>query len=285
MKVFLNGNLISSETPLITINDRGFTLGDGIFETIKATPSHVHHFEDHYNRLQSSALFLDIPIPYNCNELLKICQNLIQANRLETEICSIRITLTRGQSARGIAIPNICNPTLLITASAYHPQTDFYPKVFITNIQRNEYSPLTKLKTIQYLESILARKIATEQGYDEAIMLNTKGVITETSIANIFFVKEDRVYTPRLEDGVLPGIIREKIINCCHQLGFSIIEKEILPNEISEFTGAFQTNSLIEIQSLSSINHHILKCGEQAVVTNKIITQYQKLISSSYSTD
>lgn len=280
MKVFLNEQIICSDSPLIYINDRGFTLGDGLFETIKATPSHIHHFTDHYNRLSHSASYLGIPLDYCHNKLLETSQNLIQANNLENETASIRITLTRGRSTRGIAIPKSCHSTLLITATPYHPQDNFYPRAHITSIRRNEYSALAQHKTTQYLESILARKIANERGYDEGIMLNTKGALSETSIANLFLVIDNKVYTSRIDDGALPGILRKKIFDCCHQLGIPSFEQELMPPIIKDATEAFQTNSLIEVQSLSSIDNTILNTGDLSIITNMIITQYQKNIKN-----
>jgi branched-chain amino acid aminotransferase len=276
MQIFINDNIFPENIPLIYANDRGLLLGDGLFETIKTMKGIPLHFEQHYKRLSNSASAFSIPLSYNASDLLMICKNLIKINKLHDTLASIRITLTRGRSVRGIAIPEECSPTLLITTAPYQPQTQLYPKACITNIKRNEYSEFTRHKTIQYLEFIFARKLAKEQGFDEGILLNTKGAITETSIANIFFVLDEKVYTPKIEDGALPGITREIIIKCCHNIGMPLSEEEIFPEKVLQATEAFQTNSLLDIQMLSFLNNSSLKYGEKAKVTNAIMTEYAK---------
>lgn len=258
MQVFINEQFFNEREAFIPVNDRGFLLGDGLFETLKSVNGKIAFFNHHYDRLKASAEFLNIPLNYTEEQLKEICLELLKLNHLINHSCAIRITLTRGSGVRGIALPFPCTPTLLITAAMYAPSLDFYPKAFITSIRRNEFSPLINHKTLNYLEPILARSEAMAQGYDEGIMLNTKGFISECSIANIFFINKDIVLTPSNKSGVLPGIVRNKIIQICHQNNIVIIEKKISPEEALEATEAFQTNSLIGIQFLSKINNHSL---------------------------
>ncbi len=270
MQIFINGDFVSDTKPLIHINDRGFLLGDGIFETIKSVDNHLLYFEQHFNRLQNSAKALAIPCQYEVGELSGICESLLVANELQNDVAVIRITLTRGRSPRGIGIPSESHPTLLITASLYQGAINSYPTALITDIRRNEYASLVSHKTIDYLESILARKAATEKGFDEGIMLNTQGAITASSVANLFFVVGDTVLTPRIQDGILPGIIRQSVIESCRRAQIPVIEAQIMPAEALQATEAFQTNSLIGVQSLSTINSQRLKIGQYAKFTQKI---------------
>ena len=256
--IFINDSIISDNKPVIHANDRGFLLGDGLFETIKAVNGVLLFFDRHYARLQKSATILDIPLRYDLATLESHCQQLLAQNKLQNKTAAIRMTLTRGAGARGIAIPESMSPTLLISAQAYDDTPKQPIRMTVTDIKRNEYSPLTQLKTINYLDSIMARKLAQARGFDEGLMLNTKGMITESSIANIFFIIDDKLVTPPLSDGVLPGIMRQRVLDSCAVQGIVCEERSVLPSELSQVTAAFQTNSLIGIQLISCFDQIML---------------------------
>lgn len=276
MFIFINNRICSSDEPTIHASDRGFLLGGGIFETLKVVNGSPLSFERHYNRLKRSAEKLGIPLQYSSNEILDICKELLRLNNTQSLTASIRITLTRGQAPRGIAIPKECNPTLLVTTAAYVQDHDIFPKLFVTNIKRNELSLLSQLKILNYLEPILTKKIAIDNGFDDGIMLNTKGAITESSVANLFFVKNGIIKTPRIEDGVFPGIVREVVIECCKASNLPFLETEIMPEEALTADEVFQTNSLIELQAVSSINNHLLN-PMKFVVLEKLVKTYKDL--------
>ncbi|MCX7121681.1 MAG: aminotransferase class IV [Gammaproteobacteria bacterium] len=263
MHAFINRTIITEEKAYIHIKDRGFLLGDGIFETLKVQNGHIEFFDAHYERLKYSAATLFIQFEYEADFLKNICLKLLKKNKLENGIASIRITLTRGIGLRGINFPEKQNSTLLITTAEYHPpESDIYPRAMITNIKRNPLSPITKFKTLNYLEPILARNEAQSNGFDEGIMLNTDGFITECSIANIFFIKDMVVMTPSVESGILPGIMRNHVIKLCHKNNIQIIEKKISVDDALNSDEVFQTNSLIGLQILSQINDKKFSVGD-----------------------
>ena len=274
MKIILNGNIVSANLPLIYPDDRGLLLGDGLFETIKAQQGNLLFFKEHYERLILSAKKLSMPLQYSLLDLKKQCQQLLKINTLSD--AAIRITLTRGRSiTRGISFSTE-SPTLMMTVVPYaHPSIQ-EPTAYITDIKRNEYSLLTALKTLNYLEPILAKKQAIQQGYTEGIMINTKGAVTETSIGNVFAVIDQKVFTPHLNEGLLPGIVRQAIINSCAKMDNPIIETTLYPADLLKATEIFQTNSLLEIQSFAKINEHPLFTQEQAIFTQKIFNAYQR---------
>lgn len=273
MQVFVNGNIISEEKAHIHLKDRGLLLGDGLFETCKAQHGHILFFSEHYNRLKESAKFLSIPFIYSSDQLLNICKNLLIENDLMHGSASMRVTLTRGIGFRGINLPNDPQPTLFITALYYHP-VNHHPTALITTIKRNPFSPIVAHKTLNYLEPILARAEAQSKGFDEGIMLNTDGFITECSIANIFFVKHENIITPPIESGILPGIVRNAVIHLCQQEGIPVIEKNISPSDALNADEAFQTNSLIGIQPLAAINNKKLSIN-QSQITQAVIKSYE----------
>lgn len=274
MKVIFNKSFIPATTPVIYHHDRGFLFGDGLFETIKAEKRNLLFFHEHYNRLSKSAEKLGIPFNTSMLELKMQCKKLLEMNNLRK--AAIRITLTRGSADRGIQSLYSVPSNLLITAVPYIEPTNIHPTTWITDIKRNEYSLLPKLKTLNFLEPILSRQQAKEKGYAEGIMLNSKGAVTETSIGNLFAVINHKIFTPKIEDGLLPGIVRQTIINIAIKKGIPLEEKTLYPEDLLKATELFQTNSLIEIQSFSKINEHLLSVDTQESVTAIIINTYQK---------
>ncbi|OGO93514.1 MAG: hypothetical protein A3F10_05680 [Coxiella sp. RIFCSPHIGHO2_12_FULL_42_15] len=279
MNVFINGNIISEDQAYIHLKDRGLLLGDGIFETCRAEQGYILFFKEHYKRLVESAHFLSMPLPYTSEQLLATCRDLLELNKLMGGAAAIRITLTRGAGLRGINIPDKPQPTLFITAAAYATPNQ-YPTAFITSIKRNSHSPIVKHKTLNYLEPILARTEAQAKGFDEGIMLNVDGNISECSIANIFFIKDGVVTTPDLDSGILPGIVREYVITLCKKINIPIIEKKISQAEALNSDEAFQTNSLIGVQSLSAINEKSLAINKSPV-SGTIFSAYNEFVKQS----
>lgn len=262
------------DLPVICSNDRGFLLGDGLFETIKVENKHLLFFQEHYQRLATSALKLEIPFELSLIELKGQCRRLLEINRF-AKTASLRITLTRGISQRGIQVPPNPLPTLMITVIPYNQSAAISsPTLYITDIKRNEASLLSRLKTLNCLELVLARQQAVKAGYQEGLMLNTKGAITETSIGNLFAVINEQIFTPRVEDGLLPGIMRRIIIKVAAQIGKPIIEKTLYAADLCRATEIFQVNSLVEIQSFSKVNEHPLLSMEKAVITSSILKHY-----------
>lgn len=277
MHILINGDIITEEEAYIHIKDRGFLLGDGVFETLKVQDGQIEFFEAHYERLKNSAAALFILFPYECNILKKMCLELIRENGFENcgSSASMRITLTRGTGLRGINFSEKQTPTLLITVVPFHlPSAEHYPRAFITSIKRNQDSPITKLKTLNYLEPILARNEALSNGFDEGIMQNRDGLITECSTANIFFIKNNVVLTPSVESGILPGITRNYVIDVCRKNDIHVFEKEISVDDALGADEAFQTNSLIGIQLLSQINDKKLLTHDLCF-SKKIMLMYQ----------
>lgn len=279
MHISINGTIITEEKAYIHIKDRGFLLGDGIFETCKVQNGHIQFFDEHYSRLEDSAKKLFISFNYSAEEIKKICDQLIQINNLGSDDSVIRITLTRGIGLRGINLPEKPVSTLLVTTAKFHVPHGQFPRIYITSIKRNALSPITKFKTLNYLEPILARQEAQSNGFDEGLMLNTDGYVTECSIANIFFVKKNRVITPSLDSGVLPGIMRDFVIHLCKKNNIVFSEKLISQDEAMDSDEIFQTNSLIGIQPISAINNKKFIVDNYAI-TQKLIRLYEDEIKS-----
>jgi len=279
--VYLNGTLIPRNQAMISVMDYGFLYGFGLFETMRAYGGYVFRLDSHLGRLVRSAEILELPI--KALELKSAVMDTIQANRLSDARIRIAISIGEGEM---IPDSSTCHkPTVLILAGHYQPYPEqVYQKGFrtvVSSIRRNSQSPLSKLKTANYLESILARQEARAAGVDEALCLNEKGLLAEASMSNIFLVNDGILQTPREENGILPGITREVVLELASQLGISTFEQDIRLEKVFQAQEAFLTNSLIEIMPLTEVDGKPVGSGRPGPVTLGLMEDYRKLVLAS----
>jgi len=279
--VYLNGSLIPRSQASISALDYGFLYGFGLFETMRAYGGQVFRLDSHLNRLAHSAKLLGLPI--GTLDLKSAVIDTIRANKLSD--ARIRITVSIGEGGM-VPDPGTCNkPTVLILAGHYQPYPEeVYEKGFsavVSSIRRNSQSLLSRLKSANYLESILARQEARAAGVDEAICLNEKGFVAEASMSNIFLVTDGILRTPGQESGILPGITRETILELAPQLGIDTVEHDIRLNELFHAQEAFLTNSLIEVMPLTELDGKSLGSGRPGSITKRLMVAYQKMVRMS----
>jgi branched-chain amino acid aminotransferase group I len=278
--VYLNGCLIPRSQAFTSALDYGFLYGFGLFETMRAYRGQVFRLERHLSRLAHSAEILGLPV--RALALKGAVMDTIQANQLSE--ARIRITVSIGEGAMP-PDPSTCNkPTVLIVAEHYQPYPEqVYQKGFravVSSIRRNSQSPLSRLKSANYLESILARQEARAAGVDEALCLNEKGLLAEASMSNIFLVSDGILRTPGQESGILPGITRQTILELAPQLGIKTLEQDIRLDELPQAEEAFLTNSLIEVMPLTEIAGKPVGSGRPGPLSRRIMAAYKKLVLS-----
>lgn len=233
MKVWLNGTLHDADTPCISANDRGFTLGDGLFETLQARGGAVLRLDAHLARLRRGASLIGLHLPRV--DYSKVFGEVLSANRVHDG--ALRLTITRGPAPRGVLPPALSTPTMVISV-AEMPAATPVRLVIAQTTRRNEFSPLSGIKSLNYLDSILARQEAASRGVDDALMLNTQGRVAETSMANVFVLKDGTLMTPPLREGALPGVMRAEILKQ------GAIEHTIVPGDLAKAREIFITTSL-----------------------------------------
>lgn len=269
--IYINGKLTQASQMLFYPNDRGLLYGDGIFETVRIDTGSPRLLKQHWNRLMSGVNILDIHYMLTYAALNQAVLELLAANNLLDKDAIVRITLTRGHGPRQIFPSQNLDPTLLIFASSFHPPNKKEMTACLSTIRRNETSPLTKIKSLNYLDNILARREAILMGMDEAILLNTRGNVAETATANLFIVKEHTLLTPAITDGALPGITRQVVLEMATTLGFPAHETTISVVDLLNADEVFITNSVNEIMPLIKIEEKTL--GELASFTMTSILQ------------
>ncbi|MFC1892578.1 aminotransferase class IV [Chloroflexota bacterium] len=283
--VYLNGALIPRSQARISVLDYGFLYGFGLFETMRAYGGQVFCLDRHLSRLARSAEILGLPI--KALELKGAVMDTIQANRLSE--ARVRVTVSIGEGGI-VPDPSTCSkPTILILAGHYQPYPEpVYQKGFraiVSSIRRNSQSPLSRLKSANYLESILARQEAKAAGVDEALCLSEKGLLAEASMSNIFLVSDGILQTPKEENGILPGITREVLLELASQLSIGALERDIRLEEVFQAQEAFLTNSLMEIMPLTKVSGMTVGSGIPGPVTRKLVAAYRELVLASRTSE
>jgi len=276
--VYLNGSLIPRSQASISALDYGFLYGFGLFETMRAYGGQVFRLDSHLNRLARSAEILGLPI--ETPDLKGAVMDTIQANKLSDARVRITVSIGEGEMTPD---PSTCNkPTVLILAGHYEPYPEqVYEKGFraiVSTIRRNSQSPLSRLKSANYLESILARQEARAAGVDEALCLNERGLLAEASMSNIFLVADGILKTPGQESGILPGITRETILELALPLGINTLEHDIRLDELFQAQEAFLTNSLMEVMPLTEVDGKAIGSGRPGSLSKRLMAAYRKMV-------
>ena len=230
-------------------DDRGLTLGDGLFETVLADRGRLVAFDEHVARLVRGCGGLGLPAPDRA-VLRAASDSALAAAGLERERAAVRRTWTAGSGGRGLDRPAMPQPRLIVTA-APAPAPPGPVALALAGVRRNQASPSSRLKTLAYLDNVLARREAIAAGADEAVMLNTAGELACAAAANLFWVSEGRLYTPALRCGVLDGIVRASVLRQAGLMGVTVVQAHEGPAALAGADAAFITNSLIGVRAAS----------------------------------
>jgi branched-chain amino acid aminotransferase/4-amino-4-deoxychorismate lyase len=231
---------------LVPADDRGLMLGDGLFETVLAEDGVLARFDRHLERMIRGCAVIGIEPP-DAATARTAAEAALKAAQALTGRAAVRLTLTAG-SGRGLDRDIPAKGRLLATASAA-PRAQGPISLAMVDIRRNETSLAARLKTLSYLDNVLARRQARASGAEEALMLNGRGEIACAAAANVFWVREGRLYTPQLDCGVLEGIMRGQAIEAARALGVQVVETAASSQALAGADGVFLTNSLIGVRA------------------------------------
>ncbi|QZY54812.1 aminotransferase class IV [Crassaminicella profunda] len=263
MYISYNGNLLASKEAFIPPNE-GFQYGYGLFETLKVHTGKVYFIDEHLKRLNSSCKELNIGLHYDLKLIKKYIEDLMISNHIVSGVVKI------------IYAKNKDSYDLLITTRQNMYNKERYEKGFMVSFattRKNQYAKLTYIKSNNYLENILAKQEALQNGYDEAIFLNVDGILSEGTCTNIFFVKEKTIYTPSISCGILPGIMRKKVIDLINILGLPLKIGTFQKEDLFHANEIFLTNSLMDIMPVSKLNNKIFNL-DQCPITTLLIEKF-----------
>lgn len=248
-------------------DDRIF-LGEGLFETIKIENHLPLYSKLHWQRMSTSAIQLKIPFNHAYEAWYELL--LQRINDANIQAGGIRIILTSGRATRGLAVEGDC-PSLLVEPFKYQPLTQALNLV-TAPWSRDAVNPIYQFKTVNYLESVLARRHALSVKADDALFFNTRRYATETTVANLFVVRQNKLYTPSLTCGVLPGIIRSRLFSICSEHAIELKEDSVSREFIMNADAVFVTNALQGIRPVKSLDGVVLN------IEHPLLNQLQYLL-------
>jgi branched-chain amino acid aminotransferase len=278
--VWLNGELVPENRARISLFDRGYLYGDGLFETLRAYGGKVFRLEQHWQRLQASAREIELSLPLSLETVASAITALLSANNLSDAY--LRLTVSRGVGLGPLPEPNLTPTISLIVRPLRLPSPESYEKGWQGALVTTSLAPgslQSRLKSLSYLDKINARLAARRAGADEAILINSAGKVTEGATTNIFLVKAGRLLTPALEEGLLPGVTRRVVMELAASQSLPVEETSLTPPDICAAEEAFLTNALLEIMPLVSLDHQPVGEGFPGPVTAALRASYRLLVS------
>jgi branched-chain amino acid aminotransferase len=274
---WLNGVQRSVDEPQLSPLDRGFTLADGLFETMRARGGTIFRLDAHLDRLCVGARLLGIPIPPGLRDHVAAASRTAFTGGYEH--ASVRLTLSRGPAPPGLAPPPHPAPTVaLAIAPLTSPGESRAIVATMASARRNEHALTSGMKTLAYTESVIALAQARAAGADDAIFLDTAGHVSEATASNFFAVIGGVLVTPPLSCGVLPGITRAAVLELAPTLGIVVAEREIAEPELATATELFLTSSIREIAPLVRIASTAIGTGRPGAITQRLIAAYATLV-------
>lgn len=247
----LNGRPVEGAAAF-DLGDRGLTLGDGLFETIAVFSGRPALLGEHLDRLCDAAAEIRLPVDRGFCEA-----EVLALAAAAGGDAIVRLTVTRGAGARGLAVPDDAAPNVMAAASPYPASMRFTPiRLATASVRRNPTSFVSRAKTLSYLDSVLAFDEAKRAGADDALMLNTEGRVASTAMANVFALFGDELATPPVSEGVLPGIMRGVVLKIAAELSFQPVERPLSLNELKRCDAAFATNSVRLVMPVLAIDGH-----------------------------
>jgi aminodeoxychorismate lyase len=278
MTVFLNGQFVAESQAVISVFDRGFLYGDGLFEGIRIFNGRLIRWKQHLERFQRGADFLRITVPFSAEALEEFANRLISENQMPNSL--LRLTLSRGVGARGYSPKNAERPTLVMVTypmPAVEPSKPPAWRIFISSFRLPAGEPLARFKNLNKLPQVLARAEADAEGADEALLLNSDGYVVEGSTSNLFWLRNGTVCTPPLPSGILPGVTRAVVAELCGKLGIDAREENIAPEELHEMDGAFLSLSSSGIAEVAFLNGRPQK---RSPVASRLSEAYWSMVQS-----
>lgn len=277
--IYLDGEFVKKSEAKVSVFDHGLLYGDGVFEGIRAYNGKVFRLKEHIDRIFAAAKSILLDIPMSKEELTEVVLETCRQNKLQDAY--IRLVITRGVGDLGLSPKNCLKPTVFCIAStiSLYPQ-ELYDKgmPIVTATQRRNKATIVdpQIKSLNYLNNILAKIEAHQAGVSEAIMLNHDGVVAECTGDNIFIVKNGVIYTPPIYVGILDGITRLSVIELAKEAGFEVYEKEFTLFNVYNADECFLTGTAAEVIAVTSVDQRIIGDGKPGPITQQLLELFHE---------
>lgn len=280
MKIYFNGKMVGEEKAHVSVFDHGLLYGDGVFEGIRTYDGLVFRLKEHIDRLYKSADAIELKIPMTKLEMIEAVVKTLKANKLRDSY--IRLVITRGVGDLGLDPRKCSRPTIFIIAHKIklYPE-EFYKKgleIITATTRRNFPQSLDpRIKSLNYLNNILAKIDAIKAGTEEAIMLTHDDYVAECTGDNIFIVKDCELLTPPVSLGALEGITRDAVIGLAKKMDVPFYEKKLRMDDLYAASEVFLTGTAAEIIPVTKIDERSIGSGKPGEITLALMAEFRKL--------
>lgn len=278
MWVYLSDKFVPQEEAVVSVFDHGFLYGDGVYETLRAYRGRVFQLAEHLARLERSASRIQLRLPVGRERLADLVRESLRRNQLQEAY--LRITVSRGAGEIGLD-PALCKaPMLVIIAKPFQPYPEsIYTQgvsVTIAKTRRNLPEALPpQVKSLNFLNNILAKMEATAAGVHEALLLNHRGDITEGTTSNVFAVQGGRLLTPSVESGILEGITRGVVLQLASELGIPSEETRLTVEDLMRAEECFLTNTTQEVLPVTQVDGRMIGNGRPGEITRRLHASFR----------
>ncbi len=274
--VYHNGRYVPVAQAKISLTDQGVLYGHGVFDTMRAYGGTVFRLAEHLDRLIANGAEAGIAIQGKREAIAQAVAGVLRRNRLAD--ARIRVTVTAGPGGDGPMLPAKGPPNIFVTCAELAPQLPKGYRAVIASARRSSTSKTGRLKSTNYLESLLARAEAKSKGADEAIFLNERGAVAEGSASNVFFVRRGTLCTPSLECGILAGVTRAVVLRLAREAGMRVHEGAFQRAALAGAEEAFLTNAVIEVMPVLTLDGQSIGSGKPGEATRRLQRAYAELV-------
>jgi branched-chain amino acid aminotransferase len=281
LKIWIDGKLVDKDDARISVYDHGLLYGDGVFEGIRVYGGRIFRVKEHLRRLYDSAKAIRLTIPLTPDQFTGALEQTVKANNFQD--CYIRTLVTRGVGYLGLNPAKCEKPAVIIIADTI----EMYPRevyekgmaIITASVIRNHPNAMSpRIKSLNYLNNILAKIEAVDAGVPEAIMLNHEGNVAECTADNIFIVKDGVVLTPGTADGILEGVTRDTILLLGRKLGIPCQEKVLQRHDLYVADECFITGTGAEVVPVTMIDGRTIGSGQPGPTTRKFIEAFHRFV-------
>ena len=281
LQVYIDGAYYPKSQAKVSVFDHGLLYGDGVFEGIRAYNGVVFKQKEHVDRLYRSAHMIMLEIPMSRESIIQAVLETLQKNNLKDAY--IRLVVTRGVGDLGLNPKKCLKPTIVVITDNISLHKDEAKQNGVTAmlswVKRDPVDATShEIKSLNYLNSILAKIEANINGVDEAICLDKNGFVCEGVAENIFMVSNGKLFTPPSYTGALPGITANEVTKLARRLGYVVEEKNITPYELFNAEEAFFTGTAAEVVPVREINKRLINSGKPGPITKRLIEEFGKLV-------
>lgn len=281
LKIWMDGRIIPVSEARVSVFDHGVLYGDGVFEGIRSYNGRVFRLDAHLKRLEDSARAIRLELPMTREEMVTATYEVLRANNLENSY--IRLLATRGVGCLGLSPTRTARPSVIIIAD----QIELYPKelyekgmaIISSSVVRNHPNALSpRIKSLNYLNNILAKIEALDAGVHEAVLYNHLGYVAECTGDNIFLVRDGVVLTPPTAAGNLEGITRQAVIELVHKRGLPFQETDLTRMDLYVADECFLTGSAAEVVPVTKIDGRPIGAGQPGPITRQLNAAFNELV-------